>query len=77
MRDSHCLFENGKSYDALQVAKLLQRNGSNETMVRWVREHIFQEGCWHRKIGNIYVTTGDAINLWINQQSDGWIDTKS
>jgi hypothetical protein len=77
MQNAFCLFENGKSYDALQIAKLLGRQGTPDYMTRWVREHVFAQGCLHRKIGNVYVTTGDAINLWINQESGGWSDTKS
>ncbi|MGL4513842.1 MAG: hypothetical protein ACRCT8_12185 [Lacipirellulaceae bacterium] len=72
-----CLFENGKSYDALQIAKLLGRTGDSQRMIRWVRENVFAEGCCSKKIGNLHVTTGDALNLWINQQADGWSDSRS
>ncbi|TWT36015.1 hypothetical protein KOR34_09120 [Posidoniimonas corsicana] len=74
MTSAFCLFENGKSYDALQIAKQLGRTGKAENMIRWVREHVFSQGCWHYKLGNVYITTGDHLNLWINQRAEGWND---
>ena len=75
--DAFCLFENGKSYTALQIAKLLGRTGKSAQQIRWVRENIFAEGCYSFKLGDQLLTTGDAINLWINQQAEGWNDTNS
>lgn len=71
MSDAFCLFENGKSYTALQVARLLGRHGKADNMTRWVRENIFDQGCAFRRIGNTCVTTGDLLNLWIARGAEG------
>lgn len=74
MATSHCLFENGKSYHALQIAQLMGRTGKAESMIRWVRDNVFSKGCVSKKVGNYYVTTGDQLNLWIDSGAEGWGD---
>lgn len=64
-----CLFENGKSYTAEQIARLLGPNANKARAVRWARDMILSEGCYCTRIGQKSVTTGDLLNQWIESRA--------
>lgn len=77
MSPAFCLFENGKSYTALQIAHLLGRSGKRAQQLRWVRENVFAAGCYHTKVGDTLIATGDHLNLFFSQRAEGWNDSSS